>query len=181
MRNRARVLEAAYAAFAEIGIDAQMEDIARRAGVGVGTVYRHFPTKEALLDAVSMGRIEGLLEQARAALSEPDAGAAFFGIVRQAAELQAADGFCPHNAAMASESAQAHLFYEELNDTTMRVVRRAQKQGTLRRDLRPADVELLFQSVGNAVRSSCGVPGEPWRRYLEILFAGLRPGDPASV
>jgi hypothetical protein len=124
---------------------------------------------------VTLQRTRGLLEDARAALEQPDAGEAFCGLVRRAAELQAQDGFCPNDMAALSGSAEAVETFEELKRTTMRLVRRAQREGTLRRDLRLPDVELLFAMVGTAVRSSCGVPGEPWRRHLEILVAGLRP------
>ena len=78
-RNRERVLEAARAAFAERGLEAQMDEIARAAGVGVGTVYRHFETKEALLEAVALEPLGELIERCRAALEEADAGAALEG------------------------------------------------------------------------------------------------------
>ena len=168
------MLEAARQALRELGAEAQMEDVARRAGVGVGTVYRHFPTKAALIEAVMLERTRTLLADARAALERPDAGEAFCALVRRAAEAQADDGFCPHDMAALSGSEEAVATFEELKRTTMRLVRRAQKEGTLRRDLRLPDVELLFAMVGTAVRSSCSVPGEPWRRHVEILVDGLR-------
>src|SRR4051812_4544447 len=76
-RNRERVLEAARAVFAEHGRDAQMDDVARRAGVGVGTVYRHFPTKEALVAALALDLFERALEASRAALEIDDPWEAF--------------------------------------------------------------------------------------------------------
>src|SRR5689334_6744231 len=80
-RNRARVLEAAGAVFAAEGVGAPTEAVAKRAGVGIGTVFRHFPTKEALLAAVLVERMRGLAEHARAAVAEDDAGAALFGFL----------------------------------------------------------------------------------------------------
>ena len=71
-RNRERVIAAARAVFAEHGRDAQMDDVARRAGVGVGTVYRHFPTKEALLVALALDAFERVVAEARRALENPD-------------------------------------------------------------------------------------------------------------
>jgi AcrR family transcriptional regulator len=173
-RNRARVLQAARDALRELGAEAQMEDVARRAGVGVGTVYRHFPTKVALIEAVMLERTRTLLADARAALEEPEPGEAFCALVRRAAEAQAEDGFCPHDMATLSGSEEAAATFQELKRTTMRLVRRAQREGTLRRDLRLPDVELLFGMVGAAVRASCDVPGQPWRRHVDILVDGLR-------
>lgn len=77
-RNRARVLAAAQEAFAAEGVVVPLDEIARRAGVGAGTVYRHFPTKEALFEAVVADRLEALAEDGRKALAEPDAGKAFY-------------------------------------------------------------------------------------------------------
>src|SRR5579859_1789389 len=77
-RNRERVLEAAEATFASGGAAVPLDEIARRAGVGAGTVYRHFATKEALVEAVLVDRLEALLQQARTALQAPNPGAAFF-------------------------------------------------------------------------------------------------------
>src|SRR5687768_11863989 len=90
-RNRERVIKAARAVFAEQGRDAQVDDVARRAKVGVGTVYRHFPTKEALLEALVRDRFAQLAEWALEALEEEDAWAAFERVVWRGAELHAGD------------------------------------------------------------------------------------------
>jgi AcrR family transcriptional regulator len=80
-RNREKVLAAARAVFAEQGVDAQMDDVARRADVGVGTVYRHFATKEVLLEAVVSGRLAQLTDEARALVDAADPAEAFFDFV----------------------------------------------------------------------------------------------------
>src|SRR3954452_7462424 len=90
-RNRERVIEAARSAFAEAGADLPMEEIARRAGVGIGTVYRHFPNKEALLDALVAEQLTLFIERTRAALAEDDAWEAFRDMVRKGASAQAED------------------------------------------------------------------------------------------
>jgi AcrR family transcriptional regulator len=90
-RNRERVLAAASEAFATYGSDAQMDDVARAAGVGVGTVYRHFPTKEALVAELVRRKFETFVAQARQALDEPDPWEAFAGMLRRNAELMARD------------------------------------------------------------------------------------------
>ena len=90
-RNRARVLEAARTCFGESGLEAQVDEIARCAGVGVGTVYRHFPTKEALYEALASDHFLRLAATAREALGGADSWEAFSGFMRRAAELQASD------------------------------------------------------------------------------------------
>src|SRR5689334_9020112 len=78
LRNRAKLLEAAEAVFAARGPAASTEEIATAAGVGAGTLFRHFPTKEALLEAIVIGRLRNLVDQAAALTSDPDPGRAFF-------------------------------------------------------------------------------------------------------
>src|SRR5712691_4544222 len=86
-RNRERVLDAARAAFAAQGLSVPLDEIARHAGVGPGTLYRHFPTKEALIEAVVHDRLQGLAADGAALLDAPDPGAAFFAFLgRLAAE-----------------------------------------------------------------------------------------------
>ena len=87
-RNRERVLEAARAAFGAEGSDVSLDDIARRAGVGAGTVYRHFATKDALFEAVVLDRIGELVEEAHALADDPDPGRAFLSFVELLARAQ---------------------------------------------------------------------------------------------
>ena len=91
IRNREAVIEAARALMATEGLDAQMDDIARAAGVGVGTVYRHFPTKDDLIFALAEHRFQRLAEFATEALAEEDPGPAFERFLYRGAELQATD------------------------------------------------------------------------------------------
>src|SRR5215207_7855971 len=94
-RNRERILKAARAVFADQGIDAQIDDVARRAKVGVGTVYRHFPTKELLLDAIVREHFDALAVLAREALEAEDGWEGFCALVWRSAERNAADrSFC---------------------------------------------------------------------------------------
>src|SRR5690349_10916702 len=90
-RNRERVLEAARAVFAEHGRDAQMDDVAKKAGVGVGTVYRHFPTKEALIEALVVDSFQKIALRAEAALQADDAWDALASTLWAGAEILAAD------------------------------------------------------------------------------------------
>src|ERR671929_2362335 len=90
-RNREKVLAAARAVFSENGRDAQMDDVARRAGVGVGTVYRHFPTKEALIEALVVDAFETIAAHAHDALAIEDPWEAFTSVMWRGAEVMAGD------------------------------------------------------------------------------------------
>ena len=167
-RNHESVLEAARLQFAEHGLDAQIDEIARGAGVGVGTVYRHFPTKGALLEALAREQFELLTQWCLEAEAEPDAWAAFNAMIWRGAELQASDralmeavtDFKPSVARQASE----------LHASIERLMRRAQAQGEMRPDATGADVQLMMCGLGSVMQMS----GDGWRRYLTVMLDGLR-------
>jgi AcrR family transcriptional regulator len=173
-RNRAAIVRAARAVFAKYGRDAQMDDVARRAKVGVGTVYRHFPTKQALLAAIAEDRFRQLAVHAQAALEIDDPWAALTTFVRRGAELHASDRALselliaePHlmrTAALASEGLQPSI--EAL-------VTRAQTAGVVRADARWEDVPMMFCALGHVE----GPPRASWQRMLVLVLDGLRaPG-----
>jgi AcrR family transcriptional regulator len=172
-RNREKVMDAARAVFADQGVDAQMDDVARRADVGVGTVYRHFPTKEALLTALTDELFAVLAAQARELLELDDPWEAFtrtmwFGGEKTAgdrafSEILAAPGFSPTT----SEAK------EELSALVGEMMRRCIASGRMRPDAIVEDIPLLMCGVGSA----SGMPhpyGDAWRRHLAILLDGLR-------
>ena len=173
-RNRARVLEAARTCFAESGLEAQVDEIARCAGVGVGTVYRHFPTKEALYEALASDHFLRLAATAREALGGADSWEAFSGFMRRAAELQASDR------ALAEVMRDAARGREDLHSAVAELVARAQAAGSLRLDVVPADVPMLMCGIGRATRSAGG-PGMSWERYLAIVLDGLRVGGRSEL
>lgn len=164
-RNLNRVLEAAAEAFAERGPDVSVDEIARRAGVGHATVFRRFPTKDALIRAVVHERLEQLAELARAALASDDAGAAFTEFVWAAMELHARDrGLyeCLDRCVKEEKS-------REIEALTKRIIVRAQKAGTVRRDISASDVPAMLGAVLAAA------PADQWRRHVEVVLDGLRP------
>jgi AcrR family transcriptional regulator len=176
-RNRARILEAARAAFAEGGLDVGVEEIARRAGVGKGTLYRRFPTKESLVLAIFDDRLADLERFAAAAAEEPDAWEALAGFLADAARLQADNqGFFEVVAAQGGG-----VLTPELRGRFLAVLaaplRRAQEAHCVREDLVPADVTLLVRMLGATTRPlPDGQPMEDrWRCYLGLLLDGLRP------
>lgn len=174
VRNRAKVLDAARAAFAEHGGEAQMEDVARRAGVGVGTVYRHFPTKEALGEALIEERFDHTIAFVHALLDEePDPWRALERCFEHCAARQARDrAWAGALATMAGGMAGPREHQKrELLALVDQLLVRARAAGAVRQDLVAADMPALFCALASVVQAG----GEGWRRYLELLLDGLRP------
>ena len=155
-RNLDLVLDAAGECFAESGLHVSVDEIARRAGVGHGTVFRRFPTKDALLTAVLEQELERLLLTAHAALAEADAGAAFARFFRAVAEAYGRNRALLEGEERCRELPPAAGLKEAFD----RLVRRAQKAGTLRRDLSASDVFELVPAAS---------------RFPDVILDGLRP------
>jgi AcrR family transcriptional regulator len=173
-RNRERVLAAARAQFAAKGLDAQIDDIARAADVGVGTVYRHFPTKEALLEALAADRFNRLAEWARAALEAPDGWEGFCEFLHRSAELGANDRLLSEAMAERDAFQGAQREREELMQATAALVERAQATGELRPEIGAQDIAMLMCGLGRATGPGSFDHAMSWERYLEIIIAGLR-------
>ena len=167
-RNRERILKAARAVFSAKGRDAHLEDVARRAKVGVGTVYRHFPTKDALLEALAREQFDLLTRWAQEAEDEPDPWAAFHAMIWRGAELQASDRALMEAVAEFKPSVARQA--EELHASIERLMRRAQAQGAMRADATGEDVQLMMCGLGSVMQMS----GDGWRRYLTVMLDGLR-------
>ena len=175
-RNREKVLVAARAVFSEHGRDAQMDDVARRAGVGVGTVYRHFPTKEALIEALMVAAFEAIAAQAEAALEIDDPWEAFASVLWQGAEIMAADRALSEVFASIPGAMEAAMpTVEGLTETMTHVIRRAQEAGVLRDDMIVDDVPMVMCGIGSATKKQHRCEGA-WRRHLTIVLDGLRAG-----
>jgi AcrR family transcriptional regulator len=173
-RNRERVLKAARVVFAERGRDAQIDDIARRAKVGVGTVYRHFPTKEALIEALVLDAFGAITAVARAALAVEDPWEAFEHVMWRGAEIMASDRALTE--VMASEpgvSEAAAPLQAELAGVTKELMRRARASGQLRPDAMVDDIPMLMCGIGGATKKHHACP-DAWRRHLAIVLDGLR-------
>jgi AcrR family transcriptional regulator len=175
-RNRERILESARSVFAEYGVDAQMDDVARRAAVGVGTVYRHFPTKEALMVELVRQKFRLFADRMQDALDEGgEPFAALASVMRRNAETAAGDAAMQHALAGAGEHIwmQARGEQQELLTLTDELIARARSAGTVRPDLRATDIGMLMCGVCSSM--SFSVPGFDWRRHLELVIDTLRP------
>jgi AcrR family transcriptional regulator len=172
-RNRERVLAAAREVFASCGLDAQVDDVARAAGVGVGTVYRHFPTKEALVEAVARAGYEEICAIARRALAQEDAWQAFSDFMWAGARLHRDDrAQCEIRTARPDVMTKVAGDKRELLGIVAQLIERGQRAGVLRADLSADDMPMLWSSLGAAQQHGSGE--ERWERYLEVMLDGLR-------
>jgi AcrR family transcriptional regulator len=176
-RNREKVLAAARSVFSENGRDAQMDDVARRAGVGVGTVYRHFPTKEALIEALMVDSFQAIAAQAVAALDIEDPWEALTSVLWRGAEIMAADrALSEVFASIPGAMEQAMPTVEGLQVSMSEIMRRAKQAGALREDAVLEDIPMIMCGIGAATKKE-HICSAPWRRHLMIVLDGLRaPG-----
>jgi AcrR family transcriptional regulator len=174
-RNRERVLAAAREQFAEHGLDLHMEQIARTAGVGVGTVYRHFPAKEDLLQALADERFAHFAETARAALDDPDPWNGFCELLRECGRVTAEDRALSEAMDQLQQCCSEAAEKARLNELTQQLIERAQAAGTMRPDFSIDDIPSLMRGLARATApQDDGPPAISWERYVEILLAGLR-------
>ena len=177
-RNRERILAAAKEAFAECGPSTQMDDVARRAGVGVGTVYRHFPTKDALVAELIRTKLFGLAERARGILAEPgDPWEDFTTFVRRNVADMAADA--SHQNMWSHITPEAHALAAdaraEISEASGQLIARAQEAGALRPDFGVENMPTLMCAVGSAIAANANsaMPHD-WDKLLTFLLDGLR-------
>ncbi len=176
-RNRVRILQAAGELFAARGLGVTLDDVARHAGVGVGTVYRRFPDKETLIDALFEQRIETVSAIAEAALAEPDPWAGFVLFFERGLEHQAVDlGLKELLVCSAHGGARVIEARGRLRPLVTERFDRAKAAGVLRADAEPHDAPLIHMMLGSIIDRTRKVEPELWRRYLGLVLDGLRPG-----
>jgi len=177
-RNREAIIVAAKKLFADEGLDAQMPDVAKAAKVGVGTVYRHFPTKEDLIAALAGERFERLAEKAREGVAAEDPWAGLCDFIRYSAEIQAEDrGLCEVMGSRPDVMSDA-AFAVGLDRLCDKLVKRAQRAGNLRKDLSWEDIPMIACSLGRITAAEAGPAVGRWPRLVEIIIDGLRaPGN----
>lgn len=177
-RNRQAVIVAAKKLFADQGLEAQMPDVAKAAKVGVGTVYRHFPTKAHLIAALAADRFERLAEKAREGVAAEDPWEGLCDFIRFSAQIQADDrGLCevmgsrPEVMAASAEAVGLDKLCDQL-------VKRAQRSRELRKDLEWQDIPMIACGLGRITPAEHGPAVGRWPRLVEIVIDGLRaPGS----
>jgi len=177
-RNRERILASARTLLARDGVAATVEEITRQAGVGMGTLYRHFETKEELIDAVLEDAFAELVRVAEQAVAEEDAWRGFTSFLEQALGLHAAN--CGLKDVLATRDhggTRAQAMRARLQPLLRRLIERAQAHGALRSDFTAEDVPLVFfWTGGRVIEATATVVPDYWRRYLGVLLDGLRAG-----
>ncbi|HTE71305.1 MAG TPA: helix-turn-helix domain-containing protein [Actinomycetes bacterium] len=175
-RNRDAIVTAARQVFCDHGLEAPLEQIARQAGVGIATLYRRFPSRAALLDAVVADNLQAHVDAAERALDMDDPWEGFASYLEHSCRLQAADRGLNDVMGMrfpratAVEAAKARLF-----ELVAQVVHRAQHSGQLRADLTLEDLALVTWA-NTRILPACRAAGAPnaWRRHLGFLLDGFR-------
>jgi len=181
--NRSRILDAARSTFDQEGLDAGMEVIAQRAGVGVGTIYRRFPTKEDLIASVVHEVLSDIRDAQRSACEADDAGEGFLSLLFDVGEIYRLHlGCLPRLWGDADDELR-----EEIDRLGREVLERAQRDGAVRKDVVYEDLVTLFWSLRGVIERSGTVSPDAWRRALELqsqawMFcnAPLRTAPPSS-
>jgi AcrR family transcriptional regulator len=175
-RNRVRVLAAARELFAVEGVEVPLDEIARRAGVGAGTVHRHFPTKDALLTEIVLGDLKRRLDQARADADRAAPGDALFALLRGLLD----DGLC--NAALKTALAESGIdlvttrtdVHDQFDAALGDLLSRAQRAGAVRRDIDANDVKAVL-AAALAAQAHPAMPGDRVEHIRALILDGLRP------
>jgi AcrR family transcriptional regulator len=174
-RNRARLIEAARELFAERGLHVTMDEIARHAGVGVGTAYRRFASREELISALFDDRIEQVVAIAEAAAADPDPWRGLTRWIEASIEMQAADrGLKELLLSPGDLRARMVGVRERMMPLFEGLIERAKADGLLRPDVDPLDLPPLMFMLGAAADFGGDMAPDLWRRYLVVLLDGLR-------
>jgi AcrR family transcriptional regulator len=176
LRNHRLLVVAAREVFVERGIDAPLDEVARRAGVGSATLYRHFPTRDALVNAIVLERVDEFLAFVRTAVEEPDAWSGLTRFLEGILEQQAGDRilremflrYPPGAGTLAEVQEQMRCLVEQL-------LTRAHDQGALRPDFGVGDLALLLWSFTPVIEATVDSAPTVWRRHLHWTLDGLRP------
>jgi AcrR family transcriptional regulator len=177
VRNRARLLTAAREVFADRGFEATLDDIARHAGLGTGTAYRHFPNKQAIAAEVLSDATEQIATDARDALAIDDPWHALVTFFERTAARQATDrGLYETLTGQGNNEEQARIWPEIITSVTQ-LFDRAHRSGAVRADAAPQDIAAIFALLGPAFEMSRTTSPDLWRRYLALILDGLRAGD----
>jgi AcrR family transcriptional regulator len=176
-RNRKRLLDAAVEVFAERGLEASTAEIARRAGVGQGTVFRRFPTKDDLVAAIVADRLGEITEEAAALLVHPPAEGRVLAFMAELARIHVRDrGLIEAvNGTRALADPGVHDAHGALMDVLEELVKADREAGLIRADLGAFDVMALSKAVASACEPGVATAG--WKRYLAVVAVGLRPSD----
>jgi AcrR family transcriptional regulator len=173
-RNLSKVLAAARATFYEDGIDASVETIAQRAGVGMGTLYRRFPSKESLIDAVLDELLQQVLAAATNALECEPPEVAFAEFLQRVSQIQAEHAGCLGRMWSGARKSPVRV---EIETVARRLLARAQEAGSIRADVVYEDVILLHWSMRGVIETASTAAPDAWARHLGLMLSALAPAS----
>jgi AcrR family transcriptional regulator len=185
-RNRARIIAAGRTVFRRDGLNASMASVAREAGVGIATILRHFPAKEALVAAVFADRMDAYADAVAVALDDPDPWHGFTGYIETACAMQAADYGFADVLTMTFPTAKAlEKRRDEAYEAMVQLIDRAKAAGRLREDFDPSDLVLMHMANAGVVNATGDVAPDAWRRVVALMIQSFQapargplPGPP---
>jgi AcrR family transcriptional regulator len=184
-RNRARLLEAADKLVADSGLELSLNELAKRAGVGVGTVYRHFADKEAVLSALFEHRLDAIADVFRAADEFEDPIEGLRHVLYTLGEMQAGDRALFQVMASTKSPEQRAMARDRLQPLARKLVERAHATGRIRPEFAPTDIPMLLWVSMSVNDYSGGVRPDLWRRYIDVALDGFaaeaEPRRPLTV
>jgi AcrR family transcriptional regulator len=181
-RNRQRLLAAAHEVFSEQGIEAPLEEIARRAEVGIGTLYRRFPTRTALIEALFEAKARAYAEASAAALGAEDAWEGLAGLIQRICELQAEDrGFADVLTASFPAAPELHSELSTARKNAEKLVARARSEGAVRQDFAAADLFWIVIANGAYLDAMRGIAPNAWRRYVALILDAIHTPSPGKM
>lgn len=174
-RNRDLLVAAARAVFAERGLDVPLEEVAREAGVSIGTLYNRFPTRGALVDAALADKVATAVELAERAASMEDPWEGFAWFLERTCELQASDrGYNELCARSLADATEIAALKAKGHGLILDIVRRAQQAGALREDFHDGDFAFVVWSIARTIEATGGHAPDAWRRHLAFMLDGFR-------
>ena len=174
-RNRGLLIDAARELFAERGVDVALDEVARQAGVSIGTLYNRFPTRATLIEAVFADRLEKIAAYAMRALADPDPWRGFADYLADVCELQARDrGFNDVAARGLADSPANQDLRQQIGAAMAQLLQRAKRAGAMRADLAIEDLAFVVWGISQTVERTADVAPRLWRRHLALLLDGFR-------
>jgi AcrR family transcriptional regulator len=175
-RNRALLIDAAREVFAQRGFEASLDDVARHAGLGVGTAYRHFANKQELASALIEQAVDQIIEVADHALSFQDPWEGLVAFLEEAMAVQSSDRGLREVLMGLHDPEQFEAIHQRLSALVTEILRRAQRAGVIRDDAEPSDIGFVMTMVGAVAEIGGEAAPQIWRRYLAMCLEGLKPG-----
>jgi len=174
-RNRDRLVKAASTLFAEVGLDVPLETIAREAEVSIGTLYNRFPTREQLLEAVFVDRMENVVALVETALADEDPWRGLVGYLKSVCEFQSGDrGFNELAARGFAGPPGVDALHRTARGRMAELLDRAKVVGMLRRDLAVEDLAFVVWGISRTIELTADTAPDAWRRHLGLLLDGFR-------